>query len=101
MLKAFLEKAKTIIGAFVHPGVDGGPGGPGTDAVYGDGGGIQPLSAVAPFSLAPLAANGTDNATVTSTADSMLANVKAGNSSGVRAAAPRVLVPCMRCLPVS
>ncbi len=88
VLKAFLEKAKTVIGAFVHPGA-GGPGGPGPDAVYGDGGGIRPLSAVAPFSLAPLAANGTaDNSTVTGTADSMLANVKAGNSSGVRAASP-------------
>ena len=98
MLKSFLDKAKQMISGFAHIGPDGLPsflppgGGPpdgppgGPEPVYGDGGGIRPLSAVVPFSLQPLAsANASaDNATVTSLADSMLANLKAGNSTGVR-----------------
>ena len=92
-LKSFLDKAKLMITDFAHhlpaplPGFPGGgPPGGGPDPVYGDGGGIRPLDAVVPFSLQPLAAaNATaDNATVTGLADSMLANLKAGNSSGVR-----------------
>ncbi|KAK9827962.1 hypothetical protein WJX81_001705 [Elliptochloris bilobata] len=96
VLKSFLDKAKQMISNFAHIGPDGisilpplgGPPGGlprGQDPVYGDGGGIRPLSAVVPFSLQPLVAGGAgaDNATVTGLADSMLANLKAGNSTGV------------------
>lgn len=103
-VKSFLDKAQQMITSFAHivpgglppflPGGGGPPDGPpgGPQPPYGDGGGIRPLAAVVPFSLQPLAsANASaDNATVTGLADSMLANLKAGNSTGVR---PRVLTP--------
>ena len=97
-VKSFLDKAQQMITSFAHivpgglppflPGGGGPPDGPpgGPQPPYGDGGGIRPLAAVVPFSLQPLAAANAsaDNATVTGLADSMLANLKAGNSTGVR-----------------
>ena len=86
------------------PGGGGPPNGPpgGPQPPYGDGGGIRQLAAVVPFSLQPLAAANAsaDNATVTGLADSMLANLKAGNSTGVRprrAFLPMAVTPSHTC----